>query len=251
MEQPNSKMPIDQSRISKFIGLEFKTNDDSMWLSQTQDTLRNTIGILGILLPILIYAVLLIDSDHSRPLESISHYFLTRAGSVFVIVISLLSFFLLIYKGNREIDFWISTIAGLSALIVILFPTGNISHSECEKSHTLVMSVVKNSAVREKVHLIAAALFLGSLAYMSFFLFPHPKNGDRIQKKKLRNSIYKTCAVFMVVFLAIMLVCFITGQTNELWYFNRKMTFWMESLAVWSFGISWMVKGSIVKPVTG
>jgi hypothetical protein len=242
---------ITQSKITEFIGIKYEPDKDAIWLGETQDILRNTIGILGILLPPLIYLGLWIDSGHNQPLESISHYYLTRAGSVFVIIVSLLAFFLLIYKGSREIDFWISTLAGLSALMVILFPTGNISLKECELSHPVIMSHVKHNQFRETFHLISAAVFLGCLAFMSFFLFPHPKNSERIHKKKLRNRIYKFCAAFMVIFLGVMLVCFVTKQTNEEWYFNGKITFWMESLAVWSFGISWLVKGSIVKPITG
>lgn len=243
--------PSDPSQIAKYIKLDFQPGNDRIWLGETQDVLRNTIGILGILLPVLIYAGLLIDSQHCQPLESISHYYLTRAGSVFVIIVSLLAFFLLIYKGNREIDFWISTIAGLSAFVVILFPTGNIRMDECIKDHPIVMSHVKDHSFRESLHLIAAAIFLTSLAFMSFFLFPHPKNEHRVHKKKLRNIIYKVCGILMIVFLLVMLVCFLLKKTNEDWYFKGKITFWMESLAVWSFGISWMVKGSIVKPLTG
>ncbi|RXK58325.1 hypothetical protein ESA94_16925 [Lacibacter luteus] len=243
--------PIQQTKVAETLNLDYKPNNDEIWLGKNQDVLRNTVGILGLLLPVLIYFGLMIDCGHSKPLESISHYYFTRVGSVFIIVVSLLAFFLIIYKGNREIDFWVSTIAGISALVVLLFPTGDIRAAECTQGHKFIVNGLKAPEARETLHLVAAAIFLTSLAVMSLFLFPHPKDVTKMQKKKLRNTIYRICGVLMLLFLAVLLFCFLTKKTNTEWYFNAKITYWMEALAVWSFGISWMVKGSIVKPITG
>src|SRR5690349_20893941 len=101
MNQPPTK-------AEEILNLDYseKAKDD-IWLF-SQETLRKLVGILGILLPVLLYLFLLIDTGFTKPMESISHYYMTRACSVFVIVVSLLAIFLLVYKGKEPIDFYIS-----------------------------------------------------------------------------------------------------------------------------------------------
>jgi hypothetical protein len=79
-----------------------------------------------IALPVLLYVFLRLDTGYARPLESISHYYFTRVSGIFVIVVSLLAIFLIIYKGNHPVDFILSTLAGACALLLVLFPTSNI-----------------------------------------------------------------------------------------------------------------------------
>src|SRR5215212_7022677 len=91
------------------------TSSDQTLLSQ-QNTLRILVGILGLLLPLLLYIGLFIFTNYARPLESISHYYFTRVSGIFVITVSFLAIFLIVYKGKEKIDFFLSTIAGLFAL---------------------------------------------------------------------------------------------------------------------------------------
>jgi phosphoglycerol transferase MdoB-like AlkP superfamily enzyme len=241
-----------QSKITEFIGIKYEPNKDAIWLGETQDALRNTVGILGICLPVFLYFGLWIDTGHNMPLESISHYYFTRVGSVFVMIVSLLAFFLIIYKGTREVEFWVSLIAGFCALALVVFPTGNINElSECTVGHRFAENGLKQRDLRVTFHLISAGLFLGLLGVMSVWLFTKPKYGAHISKKKLRNTIYIVCGVLMLAFIFIILLCMLTGLDETNFYRHNKITFWMESLAVWCFGISWMVKGSLVKKITG
>ncbi len=116
---------MNQSKAEKFFKLDYEEND-TIWLSE-QKTLRILVGLLGVLLPIFLYGFLLIATGHTSPLDSISHYFYTRVSSVFIIIVSLLAVFLLVYKGKASIDFYLSSIAGIFALLLLLFPTDNIS----------------------------------------------------------------------------------------------------------------------------
>src|SRR6478735_2916006 len=102
---------------------QIDNSDPNEILVTQQITLRKLIGFLGILLPILLYVFLLIDIHYAKPLESISHYYFTRVSGIFVITVSLLAIFLIIYKGKERVDFIFSTLAGISALLLLLFPT--------------------------------------------------------------------------------------------------------------------------------
>ncbi|MBD0297299.1 MAG: hypothetical protein ICV84_19230 [Flavisolibacter sp.] len=66
-----------------------------------QNTLRKVVGFLGIDSPVF----LLIDTGYGKPLPSISHYYFTRVGGIFMITVSLLAIFLLICKGRNKLNF--------------------------------------------------------------------------------------------------------------------------------------------------
>lgn len=87
--------------------------------------------------------------------------------------------------------------------------------------------------------------FLSCLAYMSLFLFtrsnkPVKERGDN---KKIRNRIYITCGLIMVLAILVVFVGGFLGKIPEDIYNNNHLTFWMEIVAVEAFGFSWLVKG--------
>lgn len=230
------------SRVNKSLSLDYDDRN-KIWLSN-QKTLRKLVGILGMLLPVLLFGFLLVDTHHTSPLQSISHYYFTRANSVFVIVVSLLAIFLLIYKGEETVDFYISSLAGISALCLVLFPTSNISSVCCDATRAYSITLMKESEFRVALHYVSAGIFLSCLAYISAFLFTKSDKRveERSQEKKFRNKIFRTCAVIMVLALLVMGAGFLKIIPAEV-YESYQLTFWMESVAVESFGFSWIIKG--------
>lgn len=222
--------------------------DDKRIGLTNQDTLRKLVGILGMLLPLLIWLYIWIDSSYGKPLESISHYYFTRAASIFCIIVSLLAIFLMVYKGKERIDFILSCTAGIFAFCVLLFPTNNITVCCDAEKYYSVTSIAENSA-RVNFHYISAAIFLLSLAALSFFVFTRSDKPviERTNRKKMRNRIYRICAIVM---LAAILFIFIVGYKGigmpEEVYTANHLTFWMETVAIEAFGISWLVKGKAV-----
>ncbi|MFN8349729.1 MAG: hypothetical protein U0X91_32310 [Spirosomataceae bacterium] len=218
-------------------------------VSAEQDTLRIIVGLLGIALPIVLWAGLAGVSGYTQPLESISHYFYTRVSSIFVITMSLLAVVLIVYKGKRRRDFVLSLAAGLAALSVVFFPTTNLSPKCCADDFQYVITYIDPKKIKATLHFVSAGIFLGSLAVMSIWRFPakdssdeHPNQRDRI--------LYVVCGVVMLV---AMLIIFL-GSNNIL--FDKKDfeypnagTFWMESVAVWAFGYSWLLKAGFFSKV--
>jgi hypothetical protein len=232
----------------KTLGLSFaKTHENEVALT-AQNTLRRLVGVLGMLLPVILYFLLLFSNDSTYPLSSISHYYFTRWSSVFVMIIGLLAFFLLIYKGPDLIDFYLSTFAGLFALALILFPTSNLSGDDTE----FAVTVLGENFSREIFHYVSAAIFLACLALMSLFLFTKSKElnpEERPAEKQLRNKIFRTCGGIMVAAMLIILIGGFFEVIPEEIYERYRLTFTMETVAVESFGISWLIKGGSFKGV--
>lgn len=240
MKTKSQEQPKSPSKLTAMLNVDFE-DPTQLWLTE-QRTLRRLIGILGMALPLLLIGVIFIDVGHFRPMDSISHYYFTRASSIFIIVVSLLAIFLLIYKGHGAAEFYLSTLAGICALLLIMFPTSNItSCGDVEKIWSI--TVLRQSGLdgfRIGFHYASAGIFLLSLAIMSIFLFT---NGPRSIKKKLRNSIYVGCGILMITaLLFIGLRFFEIGIPTE-YYDRNQLTFWFEAIAIECFGISWLIKG--------
>jgi hypothetical protein len=196
---------------------------------------------------------------YTNPLPSISHYHYTRASGIFAIILGLIGIFLIIYTyDNQPTDFILSTIAGIAAICVILFPTDNLSIDESTTHEAIVTTLLPANQVRENWHFIFAAVFLISLACMSLFLFTKSnKNaGNRCNAKVSRNRIYRTCAFVMIGALLLItstplfdLPLFKDAAFAQSWkaiYKHNNLTFWMETIAVEAFGISWLIKGDTI-----
>jgi hypothetical protein len=213
---------------------------------RSQRTLRISVGALGMMLPIFLYLFLQITNNFAPILPSISHYYYTRANCFFLIIVSLLAIFLIIYKGYDAKDFVTSNLAGLSALLMLIFPTDNLFGLMDGIFDPVAVTKFDGSSFRPKFHFICAAIFLLSLAYMAFFLFTKSDTEYpyRTNKKKIRNVIYRTCAIIMVMALLIAFMGF-TGIINKSFYDANKMTFWMEFVTVEAFGFAWLVKGQV------
>ena len=112
------------------LGIEFKNNEDDIWL-QSAKTLSRLIGVLGMLLPLLLWLFIFILNNQVKVLPSISHYYFTRYNVIFIVVVSLIAIFLLVYKKGKG-GFVLSTLAGIGAFLLLLFPTNALSEDCCE-----------------------------------------------------------------------------------------------------------------------
>lgn len=230
----------------------YKTTGDIMLTNQ--DTLRKAIGFSGILLPLLLWIFVLVSSKivHGESfwqvLPSISHYYYSRAAGVLVIVVGLIGVFLLIYKGEEPKDFIASSLAGLFALVLLLFPTYNLTGIESGRFDSAAVTVLHKSPFRETLHNVSAGIFLAALAYLSYFIFTKSKypEKERTPEKRIRNRIYRVCALAMVGAMAVIFISFVDKHgriISQEFYDRYSLTFWMETIAVEAFGISWTVKG--------
>src|SRR5258708_38331990 len=75
-------------------------------------TLRRLIGILGIILPV---ALMIVGGSPIQP--TISNYYYTAAGNIFVGTMCAVGAFLSCYQGWDIRDFLLSLIAGIAAIL--------------------------------------------------------------------------------------------------------------------------------------
>jgi hypothetical protein len=223
----------------------YSDDDDQLLLTQ-QKTLRKLIGVLGFFLPWILLVMHNVFRGCDHPMESISHYYFTRVSTFFVISVSLTGIFLIIYKGKGVADFILSTLAGVCALLLLLYPTDNIDPVDMQYS---VLRDLAPNEFRVKFHYIVSGIFLLSLAAISAFIFTKWKKEDgKTKEKEIRNVIFYACAAIM--FLGVLtIVYFLQIQRDpevERRFVAAHMTFWMETTAVCAFGISWLVKGEAV-----
>lgn len=193
----------------------------------TVDTkrLRIMIGVLGMLLP---WLVVLITLSWPQSI-SITYYNLFAVGT-FMVVLGSAGILLINYKGYELIDDISATIAGIFALLICAFPMTYLPDPSLKTGVLHLPSNISNI-----FHCISAVGFFGTLAFMSFFLFT--KTGGEITKqKKIKNIIYKVCGVGMLASFLLMLLNFIPGVSIY------NLTWIVEAIALFFFGVSWIVK---------
>lgn len=224
--------------------LDYSTNSGSIWLTDLY-TIRKIIGFLGMALPPKLYLTLWLASGHWQPLPSISHYYFTRVSGVFIIAICLIATFLILYKGKEPVDFIVSTISGTFALLMLLFPTGNLSPVCCNPEMAWAVTQLSDCAGRFYFHYACAAIFLTGLAGMSLFLFTKTNQPQPGTRKKLRNAIYIACGIVMLLCMLAILAGTM-GIIPKDFYLAKHLTFWFETIAIEAFSFSWMVKGGVI-----
>jgi hypothetical protein len=195
--------------------------------------LRQTIGILGILLPFLVsLGALLIFETQLQ--DSISAYYYTGTRNVFVGTLWAIGFFFFSYKGYDRRDDIAGNLAFVFALGVSLFPTAPDCGS-CPYSH-----------IASALHGVFASLLFLTLSYFSLFLFTKTDPTKVPTPRKLqRNKVYRVCGCLM---LACILLVVPLRLLPDIAVAVKKYdpVFWLEAIAIVAFGLSWLTKGEAI-----
>ncbi len=228
-------------------------------LGNSQYRLRQLIGYLGVLLPIIVYW------NHGKLLSSISHYYYTSSSVFFIGILFAFGLILIAYKGypknpedkrpkKREWlnDSQLTTIAGVLILIAVIIPTRcsnslDIALPQCDQNYLFGH---KDEFLMNTIHLPSAGGFLSILGYMSLKKFTRSEDPNS-QKK---HGIYRRCGYIVLGSVGLLILLFIVESivhrtSNDIEFsFNRYVpgyVFILETVAVWSFGISWLIKGKV------
>jgi hypothetical protein len=203
---------------------------------QSSHAQRQAIGYLGFFLPVLLWLVSGWRSRDGIPgwgtLSSISLYYYSGAVAVLTGILAALAVFLFTYKGykndGQKLDQLCGKTACFAALGVAFFPTEAASPFTLEPSWW--------SPWMGEVHYVSATILFISFIVYSLVLFP--RTGSAKAKmtpgKKRRNGIYRACGWGMVA-------CVAWAGVSGL--VVKGPIFWPESLALWAFAFSWLVKG--------
>lgn len=205
----------------------------------SQQAHRRLIGILGLLLPFLLYIFAGFRPTTPLPawrlLDSISAYYYTGGVAVFVGVLFALALFLLTYPGYKGViaDRVLGIVGGTAAILVALFPT---------KAPPGVSPPSWWRPQMGLIHYASAVVLFSSFILFAIWLFRKsnvPQRGDRPLDKRWRDDVCLLCGIVMIISVLVSASSLLT----------HRHIFWPESIAVGAFAISWLTKGEMHKPV--
>ena len=183
-------------------------------------TLRRLVGALGMALPIVVMVWGFTICGCTRILPSISDYYVLRTRDALVGILLSIACFLYTYRGFDDDDRY-GNLAAIFAVAVALFPNSG-------------------TPVERTVHFSAAAGLLLVLAYFSLKIFTK-SSGHPTPQKLIRNRVYTVCGVLILVCVLLIGLYKSFGEASEIALL--RPVFWLETIALWSFGFSWFVKG--------
>ena len=197
-------------------------------------TLRKAVGILGVALPfVLALGALIIFQTGLQ--SSLSSYYHTGMRDVFVGTLCAIGVFLLSYQGHHRSDNIAGNLACIFAVGVALFPIAPDGE------------VTRNVALIGHAHQAFASLFFLTLIFFSLFLFTKKtRDGPPSKRKRQRNKVYIACGCLM--FICIVLIALYKYPQPGMPSIPEKYqpVFWLETLTVVAFGISWCTKGQAI-----
>jgi len=229
--------------------MEIKASDDIKQINNelvfSYLTLRNLIGICGMVLPLALCIFPKRPSGFYGFEPSISDYFYTDRGDILVVILCVLGTFLITYAGYTWKERVLTFIAGICGMAVAFVPTKNRC-DQCEFSvHTDNGGVFGNIA-GTSWHFVFAATFLFCLAIMSLVYFTksneppdHRKADGTLTQKGKRNIVFKSCGWIIIASLIILGLYFIIKPDLK----GFPIVFVFEAIAVEAFGFSWLTKG--------
>lgn len=192
--------------------------------------LRRGIGIIGVALPfMLIIGKIILESPGIS--ASISAYYYSVMRDVFVGSLWVIGIFLICYR-YAFLDDIVSTLAGICAIGVSLFPTPPD------------MGATQQQTTIGLAHASFASCFFLVLALMSIILFQKTDQVEPAHRKQQRNTVYLICGIVILACLVLAaLLLFVPYLHDASWLQPLHPIFFLEAFAILAFGFAWFVKG--------
>jgi hypothetical protein len=227
---------------------------------------RQGIGFLGLILPGLLYVYGRTGEGRMQP--SISEFYYTAMGDVFVGCMATIGVFLITYRGYRAKpagfplgDRATSIIAGVAALGVAFLPVApNGGAAQCIAGTTTgpCDGMLPDPTLMTGLHFIAgplhfasAAVFFLALAYFCLVLFPMggKRRADGGPALDAEHLTYYVCGVVLIASI-------LGAAAYKILPFKDAMRavnyiYWIETAGVLAFGVAWLTKGKALKRPLG
>jgi hypothetical protein len=207
--------------------------------------IRRIVGFLGMAMPVVlaVWGFFILNGWHLQ--GSLSDYYSLRTRDAFVGILFVIGWLLFAYKGYEKLDGIAGKFAWIFALGVALFPNSGAGWERI-------------------IHFTSATCLFVVLASFSLFLFTKTKKSPPGLKntltnfrfgalppdksvtfrKKARNGVYIACGIIILACLLLLGLYMWLGQQTIIKEWNP--TFWLETVMIWAFGVSWFVKGETI-----
>lgn len=193
--------------------------------------LRVMVGVIAIALPIY---VAFGPDDFLRGMTgtSVSAYYYSDGRDLFVGSLFIIGSFFAAYGGRTYSELLVAKLAAVSVILTALCPTAPLEATNYEK-------------FIGGVHLSAAAILFVILAIFCLWFFPNiwrkGKSG-RSPFELRRDRIYFFSGIFIILCIGLILLVNVGPVSDEIIQ-KWKPVYWLESTALFLFGISWIVAG--------
>jgi hypothetical protein len=231
-----------------------KEKEESNELVLSYMTLRNMIGFSGFLLPLylIIFTIVTPNAGDLAVQGSMSDYYWTSSGDVFVLVLCTPCVFLFAYAGYNWKERLLCYLAAIGGFGVAFDPTKwkeacKISLHSTDPDRNIIMF----PGTEIEIHFIFAGLFLICLAIMSIKFFPLTTPGETVQKgtkKAKRNRIYKICGWIMIASVVGCILEEIFYDQIVAQFGKQPIIFLFEAIALFAFSTTWLTKGETLYP---
>ena len=209
--------------------------------------LRKCIGILGLMLPTIIFGL------YDKLLASISHYYYTSSSVFFIGILFSFGLILLSYKGYRtEVDEkvsddFITSLAGIFILIAVIIPTSCCNSGDDSIKCGGIYLLGHINGIANTIHLVSAAIFIFILGWMCVYKFTRSKT----EGGKKYHTLYKICGYIVWVCVGLIAIIFALDEFTSIDFdiLIPGYTFILESIALYAFAVAWLVKGKISEDV--
>ena len=190
-------------------------------------TLRRAIGILGFAFPL----VITVGSQlifQTGVQSSLSAYYYTGMRDVFVGFLCAIAMILFVYKGSGTREDIANRLTGIFAIGVAIFPTA---------------ADASGPGIANILHSLSFVLFLLMPTYSNIFLLGNPASSRAVSREVLlRKQVYKSIGwTISICSLLMVLSAILPAPINQL-----HPVFWLETIAYWAFGLSWMTRGRLL-----
>jgi Protein of unknown function (DUF998) len=214
---------IDRGRV------EFDVDPGKMLLRAFRSLSTGT-GAIALLFPFVLLVGDLLFFDARILRTSLSAYYHSGMGDVFVAAVCVVGFILIAYRHpRRRRESWVSLVAGMAMIVLAFFPTGMSSEGD-QSVPPPIMTAVPSSP---RIHDWAAYVTFVALAAMSLF-FAQRSSGKWIWLQRF-------CAGLIFGALGVGVVNWLVLDAERLGPVG--ITWLVEVVAIWSFAVSWLVSG--------
>jgi hypothetical protein len=198
------------------------------------------LALLSMLFPLVLIGGTVALDHCTTVLESLSHYYYTTMGWVFVGVLYITGLILFLYKGATPAENIAARFAAICIVGVALLPTSRDIYGCCNYAY-------HPNELGELLHKAFAAFFFLTMSAL-FYLFTRNSNTLN-QQVRNRNRLYRLCAGMIWVIAGIMVAllkpAWLTPKAQLLlldWTMAYKPILWLEWLALVDVGTAWLIK---------
>jgi hypothetical protein len=239
------------------------TPSQNQWFEVTEyDKLRLNLGRAGIAFPFVVALGAMALSDCIAIQGSISAYYHTIMGPVFVGFLCAFAMFLFTYHGKHKQDRVAFVPAGICAMLVALFPC------ELDADSLAFPCQVQPFPLLDKpgfmwMHYGSALAFFLLQVYIAAFLFTKTKaeedqllfkeslmqllffkKDNRVMDddKRAQNNYYRWCARTQLISLVLIGIYVVLLRKPFPNLTNWHPIFWLEIVGLTAFGMAWIIK---------